>query len=273
MNDRLRRLERQLESLVENSLTRLLGADMAPSAVAADLARCMEDNLRTDELGNAFAPDCYAITLESDRARRLLEQAPNIRLDLAQGILSAARENGFLLDQEPSITLAGDPTLNVQELRIVAWHSRKATESTQSMAPEQLTPDPPTPAGAFLIIDGRKHFALERPVINIGRRSDNDLVIEDSHASRQHAQIRAREGRFIIFDLGSTGGTRINGRPIRQHILQPGDVIAIGEARIVYGEDMESSPDSTSTFVYPPDGDPQGGRDPYPGDEPDEVFG
>jgi hypothetical protein len=273
MNDRLRRLERQLESIVENSLTRLLGADMSASAVAADLARSMEDHLRTDGLGNVHAPDCYAITLEAERARRLLEQAPDIRKDLAQGILRAARENGFLLDQEPSITLAGDPGMHMQELRIAAWHNETPLESTQSMTAEELALDPPIPSGAFLIIDGRKHFALERPVINIGRRSDNDLVIEDSHASRLHAQIRVREGRFVIFDLGSTGGTKVNGRPIRQHILQPGDVVAIGGARMVYGEDAEGSPDSTSTFVYPADADPGRSRNVSEDDGPDEAIG
>jgi hypothetical protein len=273
MNDRLRRLERQLESLVENSLTRLIGADISASAVAADLARAMEDHLRTDDLGNAYAPDCYAITLETDRARHLLEQAPDIRTDLAQGILRVARENDFLLDQEPSITLAGDPALHVQELRIVAWHSGAPLEATQSMTADELPVEAPLPAGAFLIVNGRRHFALDKTVVNIGRRSDNDLVIEDSHVSRLHAQIRVREGSYVIFDLGSTGGTKVNGRPIRQHILQPGDVIAIGGARIVYGEDADGARDSTSTFVYPPQDGPAGGANPYPGDEPDEVFG
>lgn len=254
-------------------MTRLLGADMSAATVAADLARSMEDHLRTDNLGNVYAPDCYAITLEADRVRRLLEQAPGIRRDLAQGILRAARESGFLLQQEPSITLAGDPGLHMQELRIVAWHSESPLESTQSMTAEELPLEPPTPAGAFLIINGRRHFALERPVVNIGRRSDNDLIIEDSHASRLHAQIRVRDGRFVIFDLGSTGGTKVNGRPIRQHILQPGDVVAIGGARMVYGEDAGTSPDSTSTFVYPPESGPAQNRGHSEDDEIDEAFG
>jgi hypothetical protein len=260
MNDRLRQLERQLEGLVENSLSKLLGADLSAAIVASDLARSMEDHLRTDDLGNSYAPDCFAIALESERAKRLLEQAPSLPRDLAQGILQAARENGFLLDHEPSITLAGDPALQPQELRIIAWHSQEPMESTQSITTDGLPPAPSIPSGAFLIIDGRKHISLEQPVVNIGRRSDNDVVIEDPRASRLHAQIRVRDGRFVIFDLGSTGGTKINGRPIRQHILQPGDVVAIGGVRIVYGEDSETSPDSTSTFVFPPDTRPGSAR-------------
>jgi FHA domain/FhaA, N-terminal domain len=255
MNDRLRRLERQLESLVENALTRMLGADMSAAVVAADLARSMEDNLRTDDLGNEFAPDSYSISLEAERARRLVENAPDIRRDLARGILQAARESGFLLDHEPTITIVADPSLEMQGVRIHAWHSEGPLESTQAMTADVLPLEPSIPPGAFLIVDGKRHFALDQAVLNVGRRSDNHLVIEDPRASRLHAQIREREGRFVIFDLGSTGGTKVNGRPIRQHILQPGDVIAIGGVRIVYGEDSESSPDSTSTFVYPPAAD------------------
>lgn len=267
MNDRLKRLERQLESLVEDSLTKLLGADVSAAAVAADLTRSMEDHLRLDDLGNAFAPDCYAITLETDRARRLLEQAPEIKRDLAQGILRAARENGFLLDHEPTITIAEDPTLRGQELRVVAWHSGKPLESTQAMTTDEFSLEPALPPGAFLIVDGRRHVALEQPILNVGRRSDNHLVIEDPHASRLHAQIRVREGRFVIFDLGSTSGTKINGRPINQHILQPGDVVTIGAVQIVYGEDPKGASDSTSTFVYPPGARPAQTRGPLDEDE------
>jgi len=134
MKDKLTRLERQLENIVEDSLTRLLGADISAAAVAADLARAMEEHLQTDASGNTFAPDCFAITLESGRAARLLQQAPRIQQDLADGILRAARESGFLLEEEPAITLAGDPGLRFQELHILAWHSGKPLDSTQAMA-------------------------------------------------------------------------------------------------------------------------------------------
>jgi len=252
MKDKLTRLERQLENLVEDSLTRLLGADISAAAVAADLARAMEDHLRTDASGNSFAPDCYAITLEAGRAARLLKQAPRIQQDLADGILRAARESGFLLEEEPTITLAGDPGLRFQELHILAWHSGKPLDSTQAMAAGLPEVEAVIPQGAFLIVDGRKHFALERAVINVGRRDDNHLVIEDARASRLHAQIRVRDGRFVIFDLASTSGTKVNGRPISQHILQAGDVVTIGAMRMVYGEDSGTGSDSTSTFISPP---------------------
>jgi pSer/pThr/pTyr-binding forkhead associated (FHA) protein len=81
------------------------------------------------------------------------------------------------------------------------------------------------PEEAFLIIDGVKVFPLSESVVNIGRRLDNHLVIDDVRVSRCHAQLRAINSRYVIFDLNSSGGTFINGRKMTQAVLYPGDVI------------------------------------------------
>jgi predicted component of type VI protein secretion system len=107
------------------------------------------------------------------------------------------------------------------------------------------------PDGAFLIVDGRGHYALNRPVINIGRRLDNQLILDNPHVSRTHAQLRIRDGRFVLFDLGSTTGTKVNGRAVKQHVLRQGDVISIAEIRLVYGEDPTGPPDSTEAYTPP----------------------
>ena len=82
--------------------------------------------------------------------------------------------------------------------------------------PEDLQPKPDddiatVPEDAFVIVDGIRVIPLTQPVVNIGRRVENTLVIDDPRVSRTHAQLRAINGRYIIFDLNSTGGTFING--------------------------------------------------------------
>jgi pSer/pThr/pTyr-binding forkhead associated (FHA) protein len=74
-------------------------------------------------------------------------------------------------------------------------------------------------------------------VINIGRRLDNQLVIDDPRISRSHAQLRAIKGRFVIFDLNSTGGTFVNGERTSQSVMYPGDVISLAGVPLVYGQD------------------------------------
>jgi hypothetical protein len=251
MDDRLGRLERQIESLIEGSLTRLLGGRLSAPVLAGQLARSMEDGVRSVGQGNPHAPDQYALTMCPQDVEALLERAPQIREDLARGLLEASRSSGYPIASGPTVTLAADPTLPSGDVRVVAWHSDNPTEFTQAMPNDQRTQAGLLPKGAFLIIDGDRHFPLDRPVVNIGRRLDNQIILEDPRVSRTHAQLRVRDGQFVLFDLGSTSGTEVNGRAVHQHILRPGDVVTIADARMVYGEDPGGPPDETPSYNPP----------------------
>ncbi|MGQ9599045.1 MAG: FHA domain-containing protein [Anaerolineae bacterium] len=75
-----------------------------------------------------------------------------------------------------------------------------------------------------------KEFPLDRPVVCIGRGSGSDILLQDSQASRQHAEISRQGDQFFIRDLGSMNGTFVNGERITgPRLLKPGDEIRIGE--------------------------------------------
>lgn len=263
MKDQLDRLEIQLERLVEKSITRWLGGKFSSPHISGQLSRAMTDGLRWDDQGNSYAPDRYALTLNPEGAERLLEESPETGSNLSKGLVKAARDCGYMLTREPDITIAADPTLDSYEARVVAWHSTDPVEFTQAMTPQVQTNPMGLPEGAFLIIDGGKHFPLDRPVINIGRRIDNQLILDDPHISRTHAQLRIRDGRFVLFDLGSTTGTIVNGRRITQHILRPGDVITVARVRLVYGEDPGGPPSATPMYTPPFPPQPAGDQRTY----------
>jgi sulfite reductase alpha subunit-like flavoprotein/pSer/pThr/pTyr-binding forkhead associated (FHA) protein len=64
----------------------------------------------------------------------------------------------------------------------------------------------------------------------IGREKGVDIVLADRQCSRQHCRIISLQGQFMIEDLKSTNGTRVNGAPVTTMlVLNPGDQIAIGE--------------------------------------------
>jgi hypothetical protein len=251
MKGQLSRLEHHLQAIVEGSLARLFGGALEPAMVASQLAAAMVDGLKYDaEGGKAYAPDQYAMTLHPKDVEAMIQGAPDVRRELGQGLLEAARAHGYVLSSEPNITLAADPTLGRWQLRVIAWHSGNPLEFTQGMPVGSAASEEP-PAGAFLIIEGRRHFPLDRTVVNVGRRLDNQLILDDPRVSRTHAQLRVREGRYVLFDLGSTGGTDVNGRRVHQHVLRPGDVITIAGTPIVYGEDPGGPPDQTPAYTPP----------------------
>lgn len=75
-----------------------------------------------------------------------------------------------------------------------------------------------------------KIFPMEGDVITIGREAGNAIIINDAEVSRKHTQFVFQGGKFIVTDLGSTNGTFVNGQRLTgQHVLQPGEVISLGE--------------------------------------------
>lgn len=71
------------------------------------------------------------------------------------------------------------------------------------------------------------------PSVTIGRSSSCDLVLDDSEASRRHAEVRLDQQVLRIKDLGSTNGTRVNEIPVTDWTpLVAGDIISIGTSKI-----------------------------------------
>jgi len=68
----------------------------------------------------------------------------------------------------------------------------------------------------------------------IGRKADNDLVIDDQSISSHHARIIKVQSVFFIEDLKSTNGTSVNEKRIERHQLRDGDIISIGQHRLIF---------------------------------------
>ena len=78
-----------------------------------------------------------------------------------------------------------------------------------------------------------REFTIRGAATTIGRALDNDLVLESTDVSRHHARIEYRDGRYQIADLGSTNGTKVNGRPVQGSApLSDGDEIEFGSLQL-----------------------------------------
>jgi pSer/pThr/pTyr-binding forkhead associated (FHA) protein len=75
---------------------------------------------------------------------------------------------------------------------------------------------------------------LTRETITIGRKSDNDVYLDDHAVSGHHARIITLLNDSLVEDLGSTNGTLVNDRPVRKRALSEGDEIGIHHYRLVY---------------------------------------
>ena len=78
--------------------------------------------------------------------------------------------------------------------------------------------------------------------LTIGRKPDNDLVLDDPTVSGHHARIVKIQAAYFVEDCNSTNGTNVNGQPTDRRQLQDADVIAIGHFRLVYRGEALAEP-------------------------------
>jgi pSer/pThr/pTyr-binding forkhead associated (FHA) protein len=79
---------------------------------------------------------------------------------------------------------------------------------------------------------------LEEPLITIGRLPDNMLQIDDPSVSSHHAQLTLTGGDYLLKDLNSTNGTRVNGQAFDEGQLQDGDHVRFGKMDAVYSSEI-----------------------------------
>lgn len=214
----------------------------AQSLVIQKLAEAMKSNIIEGGDDDKLAPNVFTLVVHPSQA--LTWQDSRLLETVIASLLAVGEEAGFHFAAPPTISITQNPDQDENFFDVIASHQVEPVADTKGMTPAQsvATESVDTaPENAFLIVDGVKVFPLDQSVVNIGRRMDNQLVIDDPRISRNHAQLRAIKGRYVIFDLNSTGGTYINGQKISQSVLYPGDVISLAGVALVFGQDNPPS--------------------------------
>lgn len=102
--------------------------------------------------------------------------------------------------------------------------------------PQPLLPPPLVGPHATIEVclpDGaRLDVAFDGTVLDVGRGTDNHIVIPDERVSRHHGRFSARHGTLVYTDLGSTNGSQVGGVPVREVALGAGDVVRLGRATL-----------------------------------------
>jgi len=250
----LSRFETAAQQLLEGSFKRLFGGYVELQEVASRLARAMEDGET-----NGRSPDEFTVSLHPhDYA--YLRQQPDLETELVTVITKMAGRTGLILEKRPLIHITSSDSMKRHHLRVTAVFQTETDAPTQYQSPAAVQDNiiaAVESMEAYLIIDGRKTVPLEKPIIALGRRNENDIVLTSSTVSRHHAQLRWRYGRFILYDLNGRGKTAVNGQQIHEWPLQSGDIINISGHTLIYGEGstrqtarVNTSPSSDETQLF-----------------------
>jgi hypothetical protein len=233
----LKELEARLQSLVEVDLLNVLPGKKVEDVIIQKLAAAIQLNTVTLEDGSIAAPDVYTLIMHPHTSAKW--QDAQLLAVLLHSITTVAQEAGFRFTITPTITISTDDRVLINDAEIVASHRVETMAETNATPLDtgNLEDNGKLPENAFLIVEGVKVFPLVLSVINIGRRLDNQLIIDDPRVSRNHAQLRSIKGRYVVFDLNSTGGTFVNGQRTSQSVLYPGDVISLAGVALIFGQD------------------------------------
>lgn len=129
-------------------------------------------------------------------------------------------------DSEEKTTQNKAETLEQTKAKAPSQHGPAVSDQTREQAE-------PGDAARLVCVEGTlkgKEFPISSRFV-IGRREGGQVVIDDGIVSRRHADISYEDGKYVLRDLGSRNGTRVNGTKIKERALSHGDRIYIGRTK------------------------------------------
>jgi len=210
----LQGFERRLERFVEGTFARVFRSGLQPIEIGRRLAREI-DLRRSVAPRGVLAPNAFKVLLSSADRARFEPIEKELVHELVQVAEDHAKQEGYTLLGPVSVELETDPSLRPGTLLVAG-----------DMVPGQGT-------ATLTLPDGRR-VLLERGTLSIGRLPECDLAVADPNVSRRHAEVRrGPDNTWVVVDLGSTNGTKVNGsRVSAARLLATGDEITVGSTTL-----------------------------------------
>jgi len=234
----LRNLENRIAGLVEGAFGRAFRSQIRPVELARRLAREMDSHRRLS-LSSTYVPNEYIVWLSPEDRRQLAPIEQGLVEELSAYLLEHARAERLALISQPLIELRTDRRLALGECGIEAHlveHGRRPPEDGRG-APTGSSGGRRSGPGvgqARVIVGGSRHVIGPHGAV-IGRSPDADIVLSSTDVSRRHAEIVPDEAGWVLVDLGSTNGVRLNARTIGvPTLLTDGDVVEISSYELIF---------------------------------------
>ena len=246
----LRSLESKIAGLVEGTFSRAFRSEVRPVEIARKLAREMEEH-KSLSVSRTYVPNEYRVYLSPRDRERFADYEDALASELAGYLLEHARREQLALMSRPVVEFETDDRLGLGEFgiqtRVVSpdreddpeapaeSSGRTMVYSSAGRVAEPLEERARTRTETALLITNGKRLVVGPGGVTVGRSRQCDVTLDDPNVSRTHAEIRPRGGSWVLTDLGSTNGSRLNGRRLDgPEVLKPGDQIELGTSRIQF---------------------------------------
>lgn len=178
------------------------------------------DTGRTIGLRGPVAPNHAVITLSVDDAERFATFADALTRELADSMREHAREQGYRFVGPVEVEMFREESLKRGDFRL-----ETVVRQGEGGAP----------SAALVLGDGTRVTVGEDPIM-LGRAPECDVPLGDSTVSRRHAEIVRDGDAWVVHDLDSSNGTRVNGAGVKAQVLNDGDELAFGSVLMRFEE-------------------------------------
>ena len=233
----LKSLESKIAGLVEGTFSRAFRSEVRPVEIARKLAREMEEH-KTFSLSRTYVPNEYRVYLSPGDRERFAEYEDALVCELTGYLLEHARRERLVMMSRPVVEFETDDRLGLGEFGIqtrvvhpddedrahpaeepvaAGWRGSESSGrtmiySTAGRVAEPLEERARSRQQTALLLMGGKRLVVGPAGVTMGRSRQSDVMVDDPNVSRSHAEIRPRGGSWVLTDLNSTNGTRLNGR-------------------------------------------------------------
>ena len=211
----LQGFEQRLERLVEGVFAKTFRSGLKPVEIGRRVTRDMDLN-RTLGVNGPLAPNHFSIALAPADSEQFETFSEVLTRELAESVRDHARTEGYGFVGPVHVELHVDPSLTQGQFLVASGFQE---------APGGAA------VGSIFLEDGRRIEIGETPLV-VGRMPECDVALSDANVSRRHAEVRRQGTGFVVVDLGSTNGTRVNGAQVKERLLNNGDEITVGATKL-----------------------------------------
>jgi hypothetical protein len=211
----LQQFEQRLERLVEGVFAKAFRSGLQPLELGRRLAREM-DLHRTVGVHGVIAPNDFRVAVSGSDNDRFASFSESLTRELSDAVREHARDQKYTFVGPIHVELEVDSSLGPGEFLV-------ASDMVEAPGGARVA--------AISLPDG-KRVTVADDAVTIGRTPDCDVNLSDPNVSRRHAEVRRQGDGFVVVDLGSTNGTRVNGQGVKVQTLDDGDEITVGATRL-----------------------------------------
>jgi hypothetical protein len=251
----LQDFERRLEGAVEGFFARAFRSGLQPVELAKAVQRYAEDHQHVTADG-VVVPNVYRVQVSGKDHDRLATFGASLPRELGEVVVTTASDRGWSLRGPVKIRIESSDDVRVGRYQLagrvesVGDAPQRPEPAARAAAPRPAAAPPrprderpeidrtmvvgsvPRATVQLRVVEGPGQGS-ETPVtgtrFTLGRLQTCGLTLSDTTVSREHAALVRRGERWWVVDLGSTNGTKVNGRRAAEQPVETGDRIELGD--------------------------------------------